>query len=361
MPFAQLLEKVVTFIKDSQTSRENVGRTIRTLNGKSLQSTETAEQQLAYPLQKITLNEKIAGIDSGFVSQSFYALDLMLIRASGVCFSYEKGKVVQSKYFPPSFGPPEPIVSTDGLEKDEFHKFVSLTRLQAEAQNASQLIEEHQPQVLFIDGSLIPMPADKPGNESKLRGEYAKTIQAFAQLYATAQKNNCLLIGTIEDSRSERLKELLNQNILPKHQLKLDGMDGLQDAAILDKALQAGERSFAFAYAHDVRKHSILMDFPTPIAAQLHACYVKPSQWDYPIRCEFFSIPEKLTENAQRVAEYVYAQSCLHKEYAFPAVLIEADLRAGLKPEEIEMVSDKIFSKVGRHTIHLRRRDRRPF
>ena len=181
------------------------------------------------------------------------------------------------------------------------------------------------------------------------------------ELYASAEKNKCLLIGTIEDSRSERLKELLKEKILPKHELHLEGMDFLQDAAILDKTLNAGERSFAFAYANDVHKHSILMDYPFPLASQLHACYVKPSQWDYPIRTEFFSDAENLTANATRAAEYVYAQSSLHKEYAFPAILIEADLRAGLKPEEIEMVSDKIFSKVGRHTIHLRRRDRRPF
>ncbi|QQR92667.1 MAG: DNA double-strand break repair nuclease NurA [Candidatus Iainarchaeum archaeon] len=361
MGFAQLLEKVVSFIKDSQTSRENVGKAIRTLNGKQLQAVEAGEQQLAYGLQKPLLQGKFAGVDSGFISQSFYALDLMMIRSAGVCFEYEKGKVARSNYFPNSFGPPEPIVNTDGLEKDEFHKFVSLTRLQAEANNAAALIREHKPHVLFIDGSLIPMPADKPGSDSKLKKEYHQTIEAFQYLYAAAREHDCLLIGTIEDSRSERLKELLKEKILPKHELQLDGMNSLQDASILDKTLNAGERSFAFTYAADTHKHAILMDFPFPIASQLHACYVKPSQWDYPIRCEFFSNAENLTITATRVGEYVYAQSSLHKEYAFPSVLIEADLRAGLKPEEIEMVSDKIFSKVGRHTIHLRRRDRRPF
>ena len=361
MGFAQLLEKVVSFIKDSQSSRENVGRAIRTLHGKPLQSLEAGEQQLAYALNKPTLQGKFAGVDSGFISQSFYALDLMMIRSAGVCFEYEKGKVARSTYFPNAFGPPEPIVNTDGLEKDDFHKFVSLTRLQAEASNAAALIRALKPEVLFIDGSLTPMPADKPGSDSKLKKEYAQTIGAFSDLYTAARENHCLLLGTIEDSRSERLKELLKEKILPKHELHLEGMNHLQDAAILDKTLNAGERSFAFTYAADVHKHPILMDFPYPVAAQLHACYVKPSQWDYPIRTEFFSDAENLTANATRAAEYVYAQSSLHKEYAFPAILIEADLRAGLKPEEIEMVSDKIFSKVGRHTIHLRRRDRRPF
>lgn len=129
----------------------------------------------------------------------------------------------------------------------------------------------------------------------------------------------------------------------------------------MDKVLHAGERSIAFRVAEDIMKHPILMDYPSEWGARMHASYIKPSPWDYPLRIEFFSGKEGLTAAADAAASQAFAQSSLHKEYAYPSVLIEADMRAGLKPEEVDLVSDKIFSKIGRHTIHLRRRDRRPF
>ena len=360
MTFAQLLEKVVNYIQNHQTTREKAGKSIRhafTQNG----SPSPPEGQISYKINPLMLQGSIAGVDSGFISQSYYAMDLLLIHAHAVCFTYEKGKVVQTRYLPESFPLPEPIVNEQGLERDEFHKFVSLTRMQHEMKLGKEIIEKFKPEYLFIDGSLIPLNGDKPSNESKLRGDYAKTIEAFVQLYESAEKNNCTLIGTIEDCRSERLKELLKERMRLQNDVPIEGIDLLQDAPLMDKALNAGERSMAFTFTNDVRKHSILMDFPQKWAEKLHACYVKPSQWDYPIRSEFLSASNELTLNADKIAQLVHAQSCLHKEYAFPSVLIEADLRAKLKPEEVEMVSDKIFSKIGRHSIHFRRRDRRPF
>lgn len=356
MGFLAWLENAVAHIQTTQREHERVGRTIREKTLKLEKQEEMLEEGFTHPLRKIPLEGKIAGVDSGFASQSFYSLDLMMLRTSGVCFSYENGKMVKGTYVPENFGLPQPIVNTNTYEREEFHKFVSLTRLQSELECAIQLIEQTKPHTCFLDGSIIPHPLDRPPNESELKKNYDATVQTFIRLYQTAAKYECTLIGAIEDSRSTRLSEWLHHHVLNQH-----GKNGLHDAPLLDKVLNAGERTTAFHYCKSNEKHPVLNDFPYEWRRKIHACYLKPSAFDYPLRIEFLGEGEDIPKITQHAAELAYAQSSLHKEYAFPAVLIEADLRAGLNPEEIELVSDKILSKLGGNTLRLRRRDRRPF
>lgn len=360
MGFLQLLENAITYIQRVQKRHDQLGITLRENGKKGLsaqQGEKTLESTISQPIMKTLNTGKIAGVDSGFAGQSFYSLDLMLLRTTGVCFTYKEGKLAASKYHPASNTLPEPIINTQGLEREDFHKFVSLTRLQAEVRCATEIIENEKPNTTFLDGSLILHPMDKPSADSALGKEYEKTIAAFVKLYHTAQKNNCVLIGSIEDSRSTRLAELLHE----QHMITMEKNEVLSDVSLLDKALHAGERSIAFTLAEKKEKHTILNDFPPEWAEQLFACYIKPSQWDYPLRIEFLATRENAVETANRAASIAYAQSAVHKDYAYPSVIIEADLRAGLKPEEVELVSDKILSKLGRHTLRLKRRDRRPF
>jgi hypothetical protein len=361
MGFLQFLENVVSHIQGMQKRHDTIGQTIRLQATKPLPNTPTEalpETQLAHALKNNPLSGRMGGVDSGFASQSFYSIDLMMLRTCGVCMEYENGKMIQTKYLPETFSLPDPIVNTQGLEREEFHKFVSLTRLQAEIENATQLIQKHKLNICFLDGSLIPHPMDKPANDSSLMGEYHKTILKFVQLYETAEENTCILIGAIEDSRSTRLGEWIESNVGTISGIK---QEKLHDAPLMEKVLHAQERSIVFPLTENIAKHAILQDFPEKWARKLYACYLKPSQWDYPLRIEFLCEAKDASTHAQACAEIAFAQSKLHKEYAFPTVLIEADMHAGLKQEEVELVSDKILSKLGRHTIRMRRRDRRPF
>ncbi len=361
MGFLQFLENVVSHIQGMQKRHDTIGQNIRLQATKPLTNNPREplpETQLAHPLKSIPLNGRMGGVDSGFVSQSFYSIDLMMIRTCGVCMEYEGGKMVRTTYHPETFSLPDPIVNTQGLEREEFHKFVSLTRLQAEIENATELIQKHHLNVCFLDGSLILHPMDKPSNDSPLMGEYHKTILKFVKLYEVAEENHCILIGAIEDSRSTRLGEWIEANLGTTSGIKAEK---LHDVPLMEKVLIAQERSIVFPLTETISKHVILQDFPEKWARKLNACYLKPSQWDYPLRIEFLCEGKDAPAYAQQCAEITYAQSRLHKEYAFPTVLIEADMHAGLKQEEVELVSDKILSKLGRHTIRMRRRDRRPF
>ncbi len=360
MGFLQLLESAITYIQGVQRRHDYLGLTLRE-NGKrgvnAHHGEKTLEKNVAEGIEIIQNKGKIVGVDSGFAGQSFYSLDLMLLRTVGTCFTYEEGKLARATYHPETNTLPEPIINTQGLEREDFHKFVSLTRQQAEVKCATEMIEKEKPNACFMDGSLILHPNDKPSTDSLLKKEYEKTIAAYVKLYHTAEKNNCLLIGAIEDSRSTRLAEMMHEQQL----ITMEKNETLSDVSLLDKALHAGERSMVFSLAEKIDKHAILNDFPPEWAGQLFACYIKPSQWDYPLRVEFVSTPEKAAAKANEASSVALAQSRMHKEYAFPSVLIEADLRAGLKPAEVELVSDKILSKLGRHTLRMKRRDRRPF
>ena len=362
MGFLQWLENAISFIRKSQDNHETIGQAVRKLKEKPLKTNARPlpELNLTKKILEKKITGKVCGVDSGFAHQSFHSLDLMMLRTVGVCFEYEEGKLKETKYFPKAFDMPQPIVDQRGLEKEEFGKFVSLTRLQAEIENAISLIETFKPGTLFLDGSIIPHPADKPSNGSELHGLYKEVVQTFEKLYQTSEENNCLLIGSVEDSRSSRLSEIIQEEILPAQNITIEGIEKMHDSPLMDKVLQARERSMAFSLGKNNTKHPILVDFEEKWKNNLFACYIKPSQWDFPLRIEFFK-KGTVEESADAAASVTCAQSSFHKEYAYPSVLIEADLRAGLKPEEINMVSDQIFSKLGRHTIHHKRRDKRPF
>ena len=70
---------------------------------------------------------------------------------------------------------------------------------------------------------------------------------------------------------------------------------------------------------------------------------------------------ESISKHASKVASMVFAQSCMHREYAYPSILIEADLHAKIHSQEIEIVYDKILNKLGKGFKLRLRRDYRPF
>jgi hypothetical protein len=76
------------------------------------------------------------------------------------------------------------------------------------------------------------------------------------------------------------------------------------------------------------------------------------------LRVEFIC-KDGLKECADKISSVVYAISSLHKEYSYPSVLIDADMRAGLKPDEISIVYDRLIDRLG--TKIRMRRNSRPF
>jgi hypothetical protein len=307
--------------------------------------------------EKRSVSGKFAGVDSGFVPKKLASIDLLLIRRAGVVFTYNNGRLEKAEYYPKAFSLPEPVLLRDCLESDEEQQSVSLERLKRELQTSIEIIEKFKPDYLFIDGSIVPQYQDKPRGESKVNEDYQSIVHFFQKLYSVAEKNNCFLISCVEDSRGARFTQLLQEEFL-KGTKFAEKLENIFDSSFLDYFLNEGERTFAFPYTSNIKSHAILKDYKEEWAKNIFVLYLKASKFDKPLRVEFIC-KNDLKECAEKVSSIVYSLSNLHKEYTYPSVLIEADLRARLTPQEINTIYEKLIDRVGKKV--MLRRNSRPF
>ncbi len=363
MNLTGIINEAVNSIRSTDSSRRQAIESITPLAKKQIKADgkELLEQKLVFPVEKAELNETIAGVDSGFVGKDMLALDLVLVRCVGVLFSYKWGKLENAQYFPSFYSFPEPSLTNRSLEADEFQVSKSLQRLLREVKMARGIIEKHSPSYCFLDGSIVPQYADKPRSDSNILDFYRNLIEEFQSLYETAAEKRCELVACVEDSRGSRFRTILQEKVL-ENGLNPKALDDCYDTILLDYLLKIGERSMAFSYSGVSGKpHPILSDFGGKWSKSIHAFYLKPCEFDRPLRIEFLHNTGDLSKHVDKIASLTYALSCLHREYAYPSVLIEADLHARLKPDEINLVYEKILDKLGKNIRIKMRRDYRPF
>lgn len=366
MVFNSFLEAAVRAIGEHHSSNERLASELFLL--KNSLSPNNLES-IILPVSKVKPECSVAGVDSGFVSKRLSFIDLVLVKTTGVIFNYSNGLTPKASYYPAPFSFPQPTLLRQGLEKDEESQSVSLIRLKEEVNCASEVIKKYRPEFLFIDGSIVPQYQDKPRKESELNKDYHSIITLFQKLYKTAGENSCTLIACVEDSRGTRFSQLLGDEILPNHpqiksKINSAALKSSFDASLLDYYLRTGERTFAFPYTNSPESHAILKDYSAEWAKSIFVFYLKPAEFDKPLRVEFIcpsaaKNPSSLKECADKIASITYSLSSLHKEYSFPSILIEADLRAGLSEQEISVVYDRLVDRLG-SKIRLRRNSR-PF
>lgn len=365
MQIHEVINKAVANIAEADSNRRALSEKLLPLNDLNLLESgcpDLLEEKLIFPMEKAVLDCSIAGVDSGFVDKDLFAFDLVLIRAVGALFNYKQGRLGKAEYFPQFYSFPEPSLSETGLEADEFQCSKSIQRLLKEVDTAIQMIERFSPDYCFLDGSIVPQYADKPRKGSKIKNSYHEMLGKFQLLYKVAEEKGCELIACVEDSRGSRFRQILQENLLANQRNLAQKLEGCYDAIILDYLLKEGERSFAFSYTASTKEHPILMDFDEKWSKSVRAFYLKPVAFDRPLRVEFLHANGKnISGHASKIASIVFAQSCMHREYAYPAILIEADLHAKLKHGEIEIVYDKILNKLGKGFKLRLRRDYRPF
>jgi hypothetical protein len=344
------LEGIARQIAASESERKELAKRLRFNSGK-MEYAETLEKELFYPVKKAEIDCSVAAVDGGIAGEELHGFDFLLMRSVGVVFEYEKSKVVRHKYFPSALPKMEYDVRS-GLDSHDVMWHKSLFRLRGELSCASSLIEAHSPAYMLMDGSIAPLLSDKPAEESEIRPLYDEVVGEYRKLYETAWKKNCALLGVIKDSRSKRFIE-----IVEKHSQNEQGFAHTTDTNFLFFMLEAGERTCTFSYASAPQKHQILKDLGQ-WSEKILSFYVKPVKDDRPLRVEFLSGQKTFDE----VASFVHSLSCLHKAYAYPAILIEADLRAALAGDEFERAYGSLFSRLGTGSSMMRlRRNIRPF
>ncbi len=321
------------------------------------------EGALFFPVERTNFSGKVAAVDGGVLGEEFSAADLVVSRAVAVCFEYENGKLKGQQRLP-QVSRPEAFAEF-GLESFEFNLYKSLVRLELEVSRAREAIEKFAPDFLFLDGAILPLPHDKPSAESAIAEKYSRVVDGYLKLFSLAIEKNCTLAGVVKDSNSRHfLKTIAGQKSGAASRLG-EVLGKTNDSSFLHSLLREAERTAAFSFSES--ENPVLRDFGK-IGGKVCGFYAKPSEYDRPLRVDFL-LPkgrgEKTGEEigfVQALASVVHSLSCIHRAYAYPAVLIEADLRAALDPRELEAAKKLAFSKSKfSHSTMQLRRNARPF
>ncbi len=335
------LEEIISVLKEKE---KNLQKTMQDFskyrNLKNLDS--FPEKKLVFPVQKEELRGKIAGVDSGFVDFNFSHLQLIAVRAIAAIHTFDKALSSYS-YYPNYYIKPKLFYTEKTIDNNDLTLNKNLVRLKEEISTAIKVVESFSPSFLLLDGSIIPQYSEKPSQNSKLKKEYEELIHLFETLYSLSEKNNTLLVGCVEDSRGTRFTDILSKEI--------NKPISLYDSQFLNYFLNPGERTSYFNYTPE--KHPVLDDFDEKYQKSIFVFYLK-SGLDKPLRLEFLK-PDKVN----KIASTILSLSSIHRIYSYPSVLIEADLRARLKPKEVDFIFKSVVNRVGANI--LLRRARRPF
>ncbi|MFX1452257.1 MAG: DNA double-strand break repair nuclease NurA, partial [Promethearchaeota archaeon] len=236
-------------------------------------SNDISEEKLIYKVLPTSLSGlSIAGIDGGIIAKNFYNFDLIAARAVACIFEFHKNKPYVT-YFPKKSPSPDIIPNITPLNQSESEIFISLERLKKELELAISITERsNRPNLIVLDGSILPLQSDKPHSSSKIFIKYQKILELYKKLFETCIEKNILLAGCIKDSRSRRFASFLGK-IIPKlidHYpslsliLDLDYrslIKQIYDCELLYRILEVNERSCIMSYSDSPENHNILKDF----------------------------------------------------------------------------------------------------
>ncbi len=369
--------KIAQKIKDQGEKRQLLADLLKRVKNDLQIPIETGkngpiEQDLVYPVKEKSLEDlQIVGVDGGVLSKPLHGLDLILVRAVAAIFQYENGELEKAEYHPSEVPAPKLVNVHEPLDSRELEVLTGLKRQLTELEKAEESLENRDIDVLMLDGSIVPQYS-KHTSKEKTKDLYKKLIEAFTSLYKKCTREDVLLLGAVEDSRSTRLANIFQKeifpNILENADLSRQEIDSFnrnkdvimdsRDTAFLDYLLDAGERSFAFKYS--TYPGNLLKDLEH-WNEKICAFYVKPVPYDRPTRVEFITNPENPQKRIDKAASLVNSLSTSHEACALPSVLIEADARAKLSQEEISVLRDSIADRLEPSTMLDLRRERRPF
>ncbi len=312
---------------------------------------DALERKLIRKISSKKVNCSVGAVDGGLLAHEFHGIDLVIARAVAVVFEYVNSERKSHKYYPGAIVQPD-VDALGYLDTHEFMWYKSLFRLSKELQVAIEAIEKYKPEYMFMDGSVVPQISDKPSEDSDIRGLYTEVITQYKKLYKAADLCECSLVGVIKDSRGKRFID-----ILKKHLGHENGLGKTHDTGFLNFLLKEEERSFTFRYSSSVKEHQVLKDL-NDWSSRINAFYLKAVEGDRPLRIEFIEGKKSFDE----IASVVFTLSRINKNYAYPAVLIEADMRAALDRGEIDRVYGELITRTGLRSSTMRlRRDSRPF
>jgi hypothetical protein len=339
-------------IRNKELERRGASASLRKIAGKLAEevSSTCAEggATLFSPVGKSDFTGKILGVDGGMLKEQYHGIDLILLRAVGVCFEYEKGKLASHAYFPSENPPPEPTTIVDPLSDVEFLLAANILRPKREFETALEAIKKFRPRILVMHGSIVPHPANRADPKGPLGESYRQMLAAYGGLFKFCLENDILLCGVVEDSRDDSFYKSL-KGVPPTN---------CRDTAILFDALETGQRTFAMRHAGASQMPSSL----EPFAKNIFSFYLKPAEMDRPLKVDFLAGKGGINGTISEIALAIYNTSRFNRSYGLPTVTIEADARAKFREDDLELIFQQISDRVGPSPLSLAlRRRNRPF
>lgn len=364
--FIEITENLAKVIGEMENQRKNVGNFLRDTNALTELgiTDEILENKLIVKVPDSNQEFlKVAGVDGGLLKKSFHGIDLMLLKAVGVVFSYNWDKLTNTEYYPNAIPTPEPRTIMDPFSDLEFEINSNIERQIKEVITATETIEKFEPDILFMHGSVIPHYTFVPEKGSLLGENYKRMILAYVDLFEAVKLRKTMLAGVIEDSRGTQFCEVLNKILLTHFSASMPPemkivLTRSKDSNLLSYILQKGERSLVFPYSSNPAQHPILREFQ--VKDKIFTFYLKTVEFDRPIRVDFLG-DKGVLDNANFISS-VLLKMVGHSNYGIPSVLIEADQRAKLEENELEMFYQDIMNKTGNiSSLFEQRRNQRPF
>ena len=360
------LDEIVGKISFLESKRLKIGQFLKDIND-SIKIGPNEEIKDKKTINKVSTSStermSVLGIDGGIVKHSYHGLDLMLTRSVGVNFMYSNGKLEKVDYYPSSNPIPNPIVIFDSFSDLELSSCHNFERQTMEILTAIEAAEKFQPDLILLDGSVIPHYVPKPDNP--ILKEYYKTlIETYKTLFELCERKKFILAGVVEDSRGVKFCDILCRRILSQVKSEIVKELGFilgktKDSNLLYYALGKGERTCVFNYSQNPEIHPVLKEF-SDMNDSFFSFYLKTVDFDRPLRIDFVCSHD-LSDVVDKLST-VMMQTSGHSGYGLPAVLIEADQRAKLSENDMDMFYSDLINRIGNvSTLFKMRREMRPF
>jgi hypothetical protein len=346
--FMPKIREIAKRISETEGKRQKLAEFLKEVN---------AETKMVFREEKAPLEDmKIVAVDGGIVKKSLHGIDCLLARAAGVCFYYSKGRLEKVDYHPSRNPAPQPEF-LESLSDIDWSYFASITRLRMEIKTAVECIERFSPDILLLDGQIIPHHMDRPAKSSPLHEDYEKLVDDYRLLFSKAGKT--IIAGVVEDSRSSAFCSMVDNDILSRvsHNIIPEIRELLgktRDTNLLHLVLDKNERT---GVLRTYSENPIMRDFQE-YSERVGSFYLKTAEYDRPLRVDFLAGEEEVS----RLASVLLSLSGHHPGYGIPIPIIEADNIAKLSEIDMENFYSSIQHMAGNAPSLMRlRRDQRPF
>ena len=345
------IQKVISAVRVQERALSEASTAFRNSN-KQAADRHLLEEQLFYPCQPEPFSKRLAAVDGGIVSEEYQACELVLYRAVCSVFEYSDGKVVKKASHPTGLDGFESLL-LDAFDDSDNSQRDSILRLAAEIARARESIGLFSPDMIFLDGSIFPNPQDRPPKESAAAYEFERLLEDYRALFSDCAKAGITLVGVVKDSKSRTFLDGLRKSgsFLQFYSEHAKCLSRTNDSAFLSMALQENERSGLAKIERPDLGAGLCSTTPA-------TTYLKAVKYDRPLRLEFSDYTR-----ADEACKAICGLCKGNSRYAYPSILIEADLRAAMDPAELEVAYARLCAKIGPDAVSIRRlrRNERPF